>query len=410
MQVANSLLRYCSRLEKCLDDMRESYYGRRDLPALCQALSDFAGNPVVAYDASLLPAAQSCIPKDVALNMFGSERADYDFVMRTVPDWKRKEGEAVFLRKGARRISDYTQRQLTAACNIVAEGEFRGYIELFEVNKPVSDGEMVLLEQAADILAASPYSLEEDGFIQGHLKGRPTQEDITASWLSALRWNAGDGMYVLAIYSPKAQNDSRLYLDHIVRMLHLVLPDSVNQQMGEMPVVVANERLTPRKKALEDVAALLEKVGERACVGASEIMDGIGSLHEAYEHARFSARFAFESGSQDVMRFEECWFPFFVEWCDLKGNRSLIIDARASHMFADDRAAGSENASTVKAYIETGFNLNATAQRMSIHRNTVAYRLKHVQERYGIDLSAPIEDPLLVFRILLSCKLLLGDA
>lgn len=45
-----------------------------------------------------------------------------------------------------------------------------------------------------------------------------------------------------------------------------------------------------------------------------------------------------------------------------------------------------------------------------MHRNTVAYRLKHIAERYGVDLSTPVDDPGLVFRVLLSCKLLLGDS
>ena len=71
---------------------------------------------------------------------------------------------------------------------------------------------------------------------------------------------------------------------------------------------------------------------------------------------------------------------------------------------------GSENVRTAKSYIETGFNLAATAQALSMHRNTVAYRLKHIAERYEVDLSSPITDPTLVFQVLLSAKMLLGEA
>ena len=39
-----------------------------------------------------------------------------------------------------------------------------------------------------------------------------------------------------------------------------------------------------------------------------------------------------------------------------------------------------------------------------------SFRLKHIADRYGIDLSTPVDDPGLVFRVLLSCKVLLGDA
>jgi DNA-binding PucR family transcriptional regulator len=87
-----------------------------------------------------------------------------------------------------------------------------------------------------------------------------------------------------------------------------------------------------------------------------------------------------------------------------------MLDAAVAHMHADDLESGTDNVLTAKTYIETGFNLNATAQAISVHRNTMAYRLKQIHDRYGIDLSVPVADHDLVFRVLLSCKILLGDS
>ena len=41
---------------------------------------------------------------------------------------------------------------------------------------------------------------------------------------------------------------------------------------------------------------------------------------------------------------------------------------------------------TLRAYVQAGGNLNATAERLFLHRNSVAYRLQRIQELAGIDL------------------------
>ena len=135
-------------------------------------------------------------------------------------------------------------------------------------------------------------------------------------------------------------------------------------------------------------------------------MPSMDSLHEAYEHARFAARFAYEQRAENAIRFEECRFADFVDLCDLEGNRALVVDANVARLHADDLQAGSQNMLTARTFIEAGFSLNATAKELSVHRNTVVYRLKLIHDSYGIDLSAPVEDRELVFQVLLSAKLL----
>ena len=413
--VANALMHHTLLLSRTLDNMREKLYEHHDIQGFCEVIAHFAGNPAIAYDAALLPSGQAGFPKDVALDLFGSDKADRDFVLRTIPDWKRQEGEDVFARTDARRLEDATGRMSTVACNVISAEGFQGYLELFEVNKPITDGQMELLEEAARIAATSPFPFGESGLALSHLQGRPIQGDLTASWLSALHWRKDDGVYVIAISVPTDRLDDKLYIDHIIRMTRLVVPYSVSQQMGEMPVLVANNRLVGREQAVEHVAAFLEKLGEGAYVGASEVFEGVSRVHEGFVHAQFAARYARKTqdkshAAKSVALFEECRFAFFSELCNLEENTPLIVDADIARMFADDARSGSENVSTIKTYIETGFNLNATAKLLSVHRNTIAYRLKHIAERYGIDLSSPIDDPDLVFQVLLSAKALLGDS
>ena len=407
-KVVNVLAKYADALQSCLDTMRALYYGDKDLSGFCQALSGFVGNPVVAYDSSLLPVAQSIIPKDVALRLFRSEKADEAFVLHTVPDWKREDGEDVFARAGARRISDASGSQQTAAVNVLFKGEFQGYIEIFEVNKPITEGEMDALESAAQIAAMSPYSFEQSGFLIGCLEGRAVKGDLTSSWFSALHWREDDATFVVAVCSPGSVGTDKLSMDHVVRMLRLLLPYSVSQQMGEMLVAVVNERFIRRETALSKVADFLQRLGIPVCVGASEPLRGIGYLHVGYEHAEFAARLSKRKGCGAV-RFEECRFAYLEDICNLDENRALVMDARVERMRTDDDEAGTDNVETLRAYIGTGFSLSAAAEDLHVHRNTVAYRLKRLQEIYGIDLDVPIRDKDAVLLLLLSCRLASGD-
>ena len=404
--VVNAIALYESKLSACLGNMREAYFDQHSLQSLCQALAEFVGNPVVAYDSSLLPAAQSIIPRETAIKLFGFPRANREFVLRTIPDWRREYNEDIFARKGARRISDLSQKQQTAACNVLSSSGFNGYIEIFQEYKPITDGEMLALEAAAKIAAMAPYSFEQSNTLTNHLKGSTVHDDLTSSWLETMRWRKDDNVFVIAIDLGSQTDGLKEHIDHIVRMLRLILPGSVSQQMGETPVAVTNCRLISRDKALASVASFVKKLDVHTYVGASETLLGINSLHKGYEHARFSAKHARVCKANTVMRFEQCRFAFFSELCNLNDNEDLVVDERLAKMHLDDIATGSENVRTIETVIKSAFNLNDAADALSVHRNTIAYRLRHIREKYGIDLSNAADDNDLVFQVLLSCMIL----
>ncbi|MEE9285719.1 MAG: helix-turn-helix domain-containing protein [Dehalococcoidia bacterium] len=51
-----------------------------------------------------------------------------------------------------------------------------------------------------------------------------------------------------------------------------------------------------------------------------------------------------------------------------------------------DARTGSDLVVTLRAYVEYGGNVATTAQRLFLHRNSVAYRLQRIEELSGIEL------------------------
>lgn len=59
------------------------------------------------------------------------------------------------------------------------------------------------------------------------------------------------------------------------------------------------------------------------------------------------------------------------------------------HLEDYDRNNNSELYITLTAYIENSGNTQKTAKKLSIHRNTVLYRLRQITEISGYDVQAP---------------------
>lgn len=409
-QVINCITRYIAKAGACLDAIRASYYGDGDLQGVCQTLSDFVGNPVLAYDNTLLPIAQTEFPREYALNVFGEDRLGVDYVLKTIADWNWEPHVDTITHDGAILVWSPDGSVVTSMCNVFWDGELQGRLEIFQLHKAITSTDIFMLEQTCKIASVShPFS--DEGVLLGQLLGQHSGSSQIENWFTSMRWRPDDGVYVLAIGLPEAYKGGKNQLNHIMRSLRGYLPYSVAVQMDDTPVIVSNDRLLPRDKALDNLLPFLVSVGPEARLGSSEVMLGIEDLHVGYTHAQFAARMAKgASAEKRIVRFEECRFAFFSDVCNLDENKRLILDEQVARMYADDVQTGSENVLTAKTYIESGFNLSATAEALSIHRNTAAYRLKHMSDRYGIDLSSPIDNPNTLFQILLSCKLLLEDA
>lgn len=67
---------------------------------------------------------------------------------------------------------------------------------------------------------------------------------------------------------------------------------------------------------------------------------------------------------------------------------------------SDRNKAGVENERLLRTYILSGRNTSVTAEEMSLHRNSVLYRIKQIETMLGIDLN----DPDAVFHITLGIK------
>jgi hypothetical protein len=62
------------------------------------------------------------------------------------------------------------------------------------------------------------------------------------------------------------------------------------------------------------------------------------------------------------------------------------------HVLAEvDRTRGTDYTTTLQAYFDAGSDLSKAARLLFVHRNTLRYRLRRIQELCGLDLNDPVE-------------------
>ena len=73
-----------------------------------------------------------------------------------------------------------------------------------------------------------------------------------------------------------------------------------------------------------------------------------------------------------------------------------ILDGTLRPLIEYDSDRQSELVPTLRAYVNAGFNLTKSAETLSVHPNTVVYRLRRIKELSGRDPHEP-DDLLLLF-------------
>lgn len=128
---------------------------------------------------------------------------------------------------------------------------------------------------------------------------------------------------------------------------------------------------------------------------------GIGSFHpgpagvaKSYAEAREAAEIAAEAeGAARPVAFED----ILVDHLLRTGWRSGGVLAELMRPVAEyDAERGSDLVATLRAFYESGFNLTRSAATLSVHANTVVYRLRRIRELTGRDPHEPDDLLLLV--------------
>jgi sugar diacid utilization regulator len=154
-----------------------------------------------------------------------------------------------------------------------------------------------------------------------------------------------------------------------------------------------------RRRAHALAAALAD--GE-ICVGVGGCLATIADVAASYGEAREAVEIAVGIGIHGrALHFDEVLIDHMVRSTP---HADRILDSTLRPLLDYDAGKQAELVSTLRAYMESGFNLTRSAEVLQVHPNTVVYRLRRIRELSGRDPHDP-NDLLLLFLGLKLCEL-----
>ena len=135
------------------------------------------------------------------------------------------------------------------------------------------------------------------------------------------------------------------------------------------------------KKMPEQLRTALEHaLATVVYIGLGGVFDQLADLRRSQREAQFSLRFAHQQAAGNCVYYQDTnIFRLFDRVQDVAFLRTYSQEVLGD-LLAYDAKNGSDFAGTLSIYLEENEDIMATIRRLFIHRNTLTYRLKRIEE------------------------------
>ena len=247
-------------------------------------------------------------------------------------------------------------------------------------------------------------------FLENLLNDRSPSVAVTLRRMKALNFHPKELLYVVCLHAP-GEGLSQVQAEHVAGQLRPVLHHALYTRHHHQLVALlsrdADVGFSSKAEAkLREVATL-----NGLTVGVSNIFTAIVDTRKAYEQARAAIRYG-ESASRiidDGGLYRYCNYAH-MHMLDLAGRRINLLELchpALLRLSEYDAHHGGELMETLFCYLQTAGSTARAAKQLTLHKNTMLYRLGRIRDVLDMDLTSG-EDLFMLqssFRILISLGL-----
>ena len=282
------------------------------------------------------------------------------------------------------------------------QDELCARLVLIEKDRTLNSGDLQLLQHIANVIA--PYlgsgtlnanqKYHKDVFAEFIQDGTADRERIERH-LKYNHWDCG-GMFRVYVIEPREPVRSGYTLHLLRRMVLKLMPyTSVNIIRSALVVIALEESETH-----QNLADILTKAwaADKVNIGVSLVFRDIYLLPYFYRQADYALRHMKDTHSFGTFFFSRCAMEFLILETDPK-NRYYACHPDVLYICGEDQREHTEFLKTLAVYLSDERNITHASKDLFIHRNTLIYRLKKIQDMIHADLDDPYTRDYLRFSI-----------
>ncbi|MBQ2896004.1 MAG: helix-turn-helix domain-containing protein [Oscillospiraceae bacterium] len=266
--------------------------------------------------------------------------------------------------------------RICICARIRSGGENVGSIYVQEFDRRLDEADVQLCRVLLEVLGSLNYENAQAAALQSCsdtlralILGAAPDPYSTARLDAQLRQRRP---YRLLLLRSNTDNRDSVHERSVLASLRKLLPDSVSLAHEHSIVCVL-----PAEEAPERIGAVLELCHYR--MGLSLPFDDWGALLSRYRQAVYAA-------DTEVLHFRHAAFPCMTEALGkLNTEMDLLHPALAALKKADGKD-GTAYYETLRTYLRLQCNMSAAAEALSLHRNSMKYRMQRIRELTAVDL------------------------
>ena len=321
----------------------------------------------------------------------------------------------------ARTKGPFEQYNTILGCNtmtlaVMVRGVCIAHVMMMESSHPFRDIDREIFMRLASFIAQEMQKSEVWGptsgelgsyFLEQLLNDRSPSVAVTLRRMKALNFHPKELLYVVCLHASGeglSQVQAEFIAGQLRPLLHHALYTRHHQQFVALLSRDADIGFSAQAEAkLREVAAL-----NGLTVGVSNIYTAIIDTRKAYEQARAAIRYGNMSSSalDDAGLYRYCNYAY-MHMLELAGRRTNLLELchpALLRLSEYDSKHGGELMETLFCYLQMAGSTARAAKQLTLHKNTMLYRLGRIREVLGMDLTSG-ED---LFMLQTSFRILMG--
>lgn len=291
-----------------------------------------------------------------------------------------------------------------ALSGLKSRGEVIGMLSSADIESPFTPGQLSLMGRVTELIElaiandTSVFSADSNTeyYIARMLHGMDVNKNTVQYYLTQKGWDMHDHYLICYLNTSNGKiNEKEIFHKYIYRIKSLFSQSNVSEYEDGILVIMHNRERMDIERIMTTMTSVINKL-ELICGISMEFMDFM-NIKYAYIQAKAALEIACEENS--IQKFSENYISYVVDSLEASTSLKSLCHPKVWELYNSEKDCN--YVKTLKEYMLCGGNISLTAKNLSVHRNTLLYRLEKIKDVVGEELFST-EENIKVF-LLLSC-------